>query len=715
MDHREARSREPHRLGHPDGAGLRAARRGGVATGFRVGGPAVFLLMLPLVLLLLAGQALTAAAAADDVPLISREVLFGNPDRRTVRLSPDGKYISFLAPLDGVLNVWVGPLDDPDAARPVTFDQGRGVQNYLWSYLEDHLLYVQDTDGDENWKLYIVDVTNGETRLLTPEAGVQAQLQAMSPDYPEEIVVLLNDRVPQLRDVYRLNLRTGQRELMYENEGFLGFVMDNDYRLRFGTTVQPDGSSLVLQRVDDEWQLFAEIPFEDADTTDVLGLDRSGTRLYMLDSRGRNTTALTEHDLETGETRVIYEDPQADVSNIVIHPTEGTIQAAASTYERSSWHVLDENVADHLGVLLALDDGDLLPLSRTLDDRIWIVAYDRDNGPTRYYRYDPDTRQATYLFSNRSDLEGLPLARMHPVIIPSRDGLSLVSYLTLPVWQEPETGFLPAEPLPMVLNVHGGPWSRDWWGYDPLHQWLANRGYAVLSVNFRGSTGFGKDFLNAGNREWAGKMHDDLVDAVQWAIDNGIADPDRVCIYGGSYGGYATLVGLTFTPDLFACGVDVVGPSNVVTLLEAIPPYWEPLVEQIVQRVGDYRTPEGREFLLSRSPLTYVDRIRKPLLIGQGANDPRVPQAEADQIVAAMQERGLPVTYVLYPDEGHGFVRPENAMSFFAVMEAFLHEHLGGRYEPIGDDLAGSSITVPQGAEEIPGLEEALNRLQQQP
>jgi dipeptidyl aminopeptidase/acylaminoacyl peptidase len=331
-----------------------------------------------------------------------------------------------------------------------------------------------------------------------------------------------------------------------------------------------------------------------------------------------------------------------------------------------------------------------------------------DNGPVRYYRYDREGQQAHFLFSNRKALEGMPLAKMSPVVIASRDGLNLVCYYTLPVGSDSNGDGRPDEPLPMVLVVHGGPWARDVWGYNAWHQWLTNRGYAVLSVNFRGSTGFGKTFINRSTREWGAKMHDDLIDAVHWAIQQGIADADRVAIMGGSYGGYATLVGLTFTPEMFACGVDIVGPSNLVTLIESIPPYWQPQVELWTTRVGDHRTEEGRAFLTKCSPLTYVDRIQRPLLIGQGANDPRVKQTESDQIVQAMQEKNIPVTYVLFPDEGHGFARPENRLSFNAVAEAFLSECLGGRYEPIDDDFKGSSITVPIGADVLPGLTEAL-------
>jgi dipeptidyl aminopeptidase/acylaminoacyl peptidase len=338
------------------------------------------------------------------------------------------------------------------------------------------------------------------------------------------------------------------------------------------------------------------------------------------------------------------------------------------------------------------------------------VAFLTDDGPVRYYRYDRDANHAEYLFANRSDLDGLPLAPMHPVEITSRDGLTLVSYLTLPPGSDPDGDGRPTEAVPMVLNVHGGPWGRDDWGYDSIHQWLANRGYAVLSVNFRGSTGFGKEFVNAGNRQWGAAMHDDLIDAVNWAVAEKITESDRVGILGGSYGGYATLVGLTMTPEVFACGVDIVGPSNIITLLSTIPPYWAPAMQMFRDRVGDPATEEGRKLLTERSPLTHVAAIRRPLLIGQGANDPRVKQAESDQIVQAMQEKGIPVTYVLFADEGHGFARPENSLAFFAVADLFLAEHLGGRSEPIGGDFQGSSVTVPHGAESVPGLAAALGK-----
>lgn len=645
-----------------------------------------------------------------QVPLIDRHVLFGNPDKAAARLSPDGKQLSYLAPVDGVLNVWVGPVDRPDAARPVTRDKKRGISAYFWAYNARYVIYVQDADGDENFHVYAVELATDEIRDLTPLKGVAAQIEGVSHRFPDEILVGLNDRDPALHDIYRVSLLTGERTLVEKNEqGFAGYLIDDDFRVRFATRFRPDGGTETLQ-ADGQggWKPFMVVGMEDSLTTSPAGFDKTGNVLYLLDSRGRNTAALVSIDLKSGGQQVLAEDPQADVGGVLSHPTENTIEAVSFTYTRERWQILDPRIEADVKFLETVADGDWQVTSRTLNDRLWTVAYIMDNGPVRYYVYDRDARQARFLFTNRRDLEGLPLVKMHPVVIKSRDGLELVSYLTLPPNTDPEGTGRPSQPLPMVLDVHGGPWAREEWGYNPEAQLWANRGYAVLSVNFRGSTGFGKNFLNAANREWAGKMHNDLLDAVEWAVSEGIADRARIAISGGSYGGYATLVGLTFTPDVFACGVDIVGPSNLITLLNSVPAYWKPQLQIFKDRVGDHETEEGRKFLLSRSPLTFVDRIARPLLIGQGANDPRVKQQEADQIVKAMQEKKIPVTYVLYPDEGHGFARPENRMSFYAVTEAFLAKNLGGRYQPIGDDFAGSTIEVPTGAGDVPGLSDAL-------
>ena len=614
--------------------------------------------------------------------------------------------------MDGVLNVWVAPADDPSSARPVTHDTGRGIRRHGWTFAPNLIIYLQDSGGDENWRLYTVDVATGESRDLTPLEGVQAQIQRDSHKHPNHIQVGLNDREAQFHDLYLIDLNTGERQLVQQNDGFAFFVTDDEFTVRFAGRQTDDGGMEFLQPgLDGGWEAAFFIDSEDSVTTGPMEFDKEGQALYFIDSRGRDTGSLTSMDLGTGEITTLASDARADVADTLLHPTERTVQAVAFNYDRKSWQVMDNAVATDLEFLSKVSAGDIEIVSRTLDDSCWIVAYLLDDGPVRYFRYTRGSKEAKFLFTNRTALESLPLVKVHPVVIPARDGLDLVCYYSLPLESDPNQDGSVANPLPMALLVHGGPWARDSWGYNPVYQLLANRGYAVLSVNFRGSTGFGKNFVNAGNLEWGGRMHDDLVDAVQWAVERGIADPDRVAIMGGSYGGYATLVGMTFTPDVFACGVDIVGPSNLITLMETVPPYWQPMIQLFTIRVGDYRTEEGREFLLQRSPLSFVDNIRKPLLIGQGANDPRVKQSESDQIVRAMQEKSIPVTYVLYPDEGHGFARPENNLSFFAVAEAFLAGCLGGRCEPIGDALQGASITVPEGAEHVPGLGEALGKL----
>ncbi len=667
-------------------------------------------------------------------PIIPRRILYGNPDKAAARLSPDGSRLSFLAPLEGVLNVWVGPASDPSQAKPVTEDKKRGIRIYFWAYTQKHIIYLQDKDGDENWHVYMVDLEKGETKDLTPQEGIRAQIESVSHKRPEEILVGLNDRDPQLHDVYLVNLLTGEKTLAQENPGFAEFIIDDDYNIRFGVKMTKEGGLELLSPPkkpvkgkgknkglakkkageskgsvpQQEWETFMTVSPEDTLTTSPIDFDKTGRILYLLDSRDRDTAAFATLNLDTGEKTIISKDDRADLADLMIHPTEKTVEAVAFTYERKQWKTLDTDIAKDFDVLSQVEKGDFEVVSRTLDDKNWIVAYVVDNGPARYFHYDRSTQKANFLFTNRTELENQPLVEMLPRVITSRDNLNLVSYLSLPPGSDPDGDGRPDSPLPMVLNVHGGPWARVSWGYNPTHQWFANRGYAVLSVNFRGSTGFGKGFINASSLEWAGKMHDDLVDAIEWAVEQGIAKQEKVAIFGGSYGGYATLVGLTFTPKTFACGVDIVGPSNLVTLLNSIPPYWAPMINLFTTRVGDHRTDEGKAFLTERSPLTHVDRIERPLLIGQGANDPRVKQNESDQIVKAMQEKQIPVTYVLYPDEGHGFARPENRISFFAVTEAFLSECLGGRFEPIGNDIKGSSIDTPTGAEFVPGLREAL-------
>ncbi|MGB6043446.1 MAG: S9 family peptidase [Pirellulales bacterium] len=663
-----------------------------------------------------------------EVPLVPRDVFFGNPDKAAPDLSPDGEQVAFIAPRDGVLNIWLAPVDDIDAARPLTADKHRGIRSFFWAQTGRHILYSQDVDGDENFKIFAIDLKTNEIRNLTPDKEgqsekadptgqnrIRARIESVSHRKPNEILIGLNDRDPRFHDVYQLNILTGDKELVQKNPGYRNFVIDEDYNVRFASRFLPDGNLAYYKpgagtesETEIKWEPFLTIPQEDNATTDFLGFDKSGQTLYMADSRGRDTAALVALDLKSGDKKVIASDPRTDVGAIKSHPTENTIQAVSFDYARRERKFFDDEVEADFKLASKEATGEMGIASWSKNDRQWIVADLQDDGPVRYFHFDRDTKKVTFLFVHRAALEGLKLAPMHPEIIEARDGLKLVSYLTLPVQSDPEDTGRPSQPLPMILAVHGGPWARDSWGFDGEHQLWANRGYAVLSVNYRGSTGFGKKFQNVAKRQWAGTMHDDLIDAVEWAVKEGIAQRDKVAIMGGSYGGYATLVGLTFTPDVFACGVDIVGPSSLITLIEAIPPYWESFRQQLIERVGDLDTPDGREELRKRSPLYHAEKIKRPLLIAQGKNDPRVKEAEAEQMVQAMQKNGIAVTYVLFTDEGHGLARPENRLAFYAITEAFLARHLGGRAEPIGDACNDPSLTVPNGVEDIPGLEKAL-------
>ena len=660
------------------------------------------------------GLAAAPAPAQDAVPVIPRGVLFGHPDRLSPKVSPDGTRLSFLAPVDGVINVWEGPVGDPGRARAVTHDTGHGIRVYQWAYTNDHILFLQDDDDHGHMRLYRVSLASGDVTALTPARStapgkshtLTARIQHVSYKYAEDIVIGLNDRDPRRHDLYVCNIETGELIELQRNEGFIEFFTDDDYSVRMvSRLMDDDGIEYLVMNDEGEWETFMQISPEDSATTGVIGFDKTGDTVYMIDSRGGNTAVLKRVDLGTGTGRTLAKDRDADISGgVLIHPTERTVQAASTTYKRREWHIVDKSVKGDLKYLKGVADGELSILSRSLDDTQWIVAFEMDAGPVRYYRYDRPEETAHFLFTSRKQLEGLPLAVMHDAVIKTRDRQKMVSYYTLPPWTDPRGKGRPKHPLPMVLWVHGGPWSRDYWGYDATHQWLANRGYAVLSVNYRGSTGFGKKFVSAGNTEWGGRMHDDLIDAVKWAVKKKIADPNRIAIMGGSYGGYATLIGMTSTPEQFICGVDIVGPSNLVSFLNSIPTDRAPSARRWATRVGDVRTAEGREFLAQRSPLTFVDRITRPLLIAHGAKDPRVQRSESDRIVETLRNNGVPVTYVVYPDEGHGFVRQENRLSFYAVVEAFLGEHLGGRVEPVGDDFDGSSITIPTGGNQIAGV-----------
>ncbi|SHG75598.1 S9 family peptidase [Ferrimonas marina] len=642
------------------------------------------------------------AAAAAQPELIDRQVLFGNPERFQGRLSPDGEMMSFRAPLNGVMNLWVAKRGDFASARAITEDTGRGIPSHGWALDSEHVIYSQDIGGDENWHLYSVALTSGDVVDLTPYAGISAQLVAQSSQVPGMVAVGINDRDPKWHDLYLVDLASGERTLLARNDGFASLHVDNSLTVRLATRSEADGGATVLKALGDQWQPLLTIPFEDILLTGILGFDQDNQGFYMVDSRGRDKAALVYVDLESGDSRVLASSERVDVSNVLLHPQTHQPIAYAEDYHRPRYQAVDPQYQASIDQLNAQLSGGASVLAQTQDNRYWTLYTDDSNRSPVYKVFDLESGQLSELFVTQPALEGLNLAKMQGVTIPSRDGLELVSYLTLPSGSDGNGDGRPEQALPMVLLVHGGPWARDVFGYSPMVQWLANRGYAVLQVNFRASTGFGKAFVNAGNGEWGRAMHDDLLDAKAWAVEQGIAKADQVAIMGGSYGGYATLAGLTMTPEAFSCGVSIVGPSNLQTLMASIPPYWESFRQVFARAIGDPQTEQGLALLQERSPLTYVEQIKRPLLIAQGANDPRVKQAESDQIVEAMVAKRIPVTYLLYPDEGHGFARPENNISFVAVAENFLARCNGGYAEPVGQDFAGSSIQILQGAEFLP-------------
>lgn len=651
-----------------------------------------------------------AATCPITAPLIPREALFGNPTRAQGRISPDGQWLSWLAPHDDVMNVWVAPASDPAAARVITNSTDRPIPQYFWAPDGASILYIQDKGGDENFLLYRIDIASDKETALTPFEDTRVDVVGSSQTIKDKLLVGLNNRDPQFHDIHMLDLNIGKLELVLENNAYAGFMADDTLTVRMAMAQNAKGGTDYFRVVDNtvEDTPFETTAMEDALTTAPAGYTTDGSLLYWVDSRGRNTAALFAQDTTTGARTLIAEDDKADITSTIRNPITGVIEGYGVNYLRNEWTAIDPAIKASLAWLEEQLEGDFGISSRTDDDATWIVWNDPLIAPVATFIYNRTAKTLTPFYTSRPALKGMPLQIMHPVEIVSRDGVILPSYLTLPVGSDPAGKGRPDKPVPMVLLVHGGPWARDGYGFNSLHQMLANRGYGVLAVNFRGSTGFGKDFLNAGNKQWGLAMHDDLIDAVDWAIGKGMTGADQVAIMGGSYGGYATLAGLAFTPEKFACGVDIVGPSNLETLLGTIPPYWAPMVKIFHERMGDPNTEEGLALLKAASPLYKADQITKPLLIAQGANDPRVKQAESDQIVGAMKTSGIPVTYVLYPDEGHGFARPVNNIAFFAIAENFLAECLGGRAEPIGGVLAPSTAQIIEGASHVKGLQAAL-------
>ena len=616
-----------------------------------------------------------------ETDIIPRSILFGNPEQTGARISPDGKMLAYLAPSNGVLNIWVRELDGSDA-RVITSDTQRPIRAFFWQPGGRGVVHIQDQGGDENFHVFLTDVQTRVTKDLTPFAGARADILDVDRNFPDEMLVTINARDPQYFDVHRIDLRTGEITLDTQNPGDVaGWTTDNSMQVRVAHVIRPDGgTTLRLLGADKSWKTIIEADAEDI--LDAYGFDHLG-RLLLVSSVGVNSARLLAYSVENASFETLAEDPLYDVSGTITNPKTHIIEAIGFERERLTWTNIAPEIANDLTFLKTVSHGDLHLVSRDLSDTKWTVQFIVDNGPSMFYLYERAEQKATFLFTTQPALERYTLAHMEPIAFDARDGLKIHGYLTMPPQKQ--------GPVPMVLLVHGGPWARDSWGYRPDTQWLANRGYGVLQVNYRGSTGYGKAHLNAGDREWAGKMHDDLLDAKAWAIAQGYADPRRFAIYGGSYGGYAVLVALAFTPGEFTCGVDIVGPSSLLTLIDSIPPYWAPALAQFKRRLGDPITDE--QFLRDRSPLYKADAIVDPLLIGQGANDPRVKIAESDQIVKAMREKQKTVEYLVFEDEGHGFARPENRMRFYAAVELFFAKHLGGRAEAAQEHESAELVT----------------------
>ena len=646
------------------------------------------------------------APEAAPTPIIARADLFGEPARHNGRLSPRGDRVAFVAPRDGAANLWVLSVDAMDEARPLTDLADRGIGDFVWGADSATLFYSVDETGAGTTRLYAVSADGGEPRALSP-AGARAEIIGVSADDPDHVIITLNQRDANWPDVYSVSIADGSRDLVFRNGGanrFVSFLADRANVLRLGVRVMPDGGGEIAVRDDDgSWRTLLNIPFEDAMSSAPLAFEAGGASFLMLDSTGRDRAALVRVDLATGVKTVLGESARADVADVWLDPVTQAPEAFASEYLRREWRAIDAEAQADLEFLDAQLTGDFRVASRSADDGRWIVVEEGPAIPARSYLYDRSNRadrRMTLLFRHRPALEQAQLQPMTPIEIEARDGLTLVSYLTLPPGSDADGDARPEIPRPLVVAPHDGPWARDSYGFNPLHQWLANRGYAVLSVNFRGSTGFGKAFLNAANRAWGAGVQQDLQDAVGWALQSGVAEAERIAIVGEGFGGYSALAGLAFTPDQFRCGAALNAPANLAALVESSPS----LRDVYYARVGDPRTAEGRQALRAQSPLTQAGQVSGALLLALGERDTRASRAEYDQIAAATRAVAPALTYIAFPNEGRRLSRAGNRLAYYAVLERFLGDCLGGRVEPVGAAFEGAEMRAIEGAANVPGL-----------
>ena len=602
--------------------------------------------------------------------LIPLEDLFGNPDQYQLRISPDKTKLSYLKSVNNVLNVWIKTIGKNDD-HPITKDTNRGIRSHHWSQDHKHIFYLQDYNGDENWHLYMTNIFTKETTNLTPYKDVQVRFNKHNKFHPEIICFEMNKDNPENHDIYSINIITKELTLLDKNPGnFNQWILTSDLEPKAAISLDDQAGSTLHLKKDGEWKSILHWSSEETENSSASHFTRDNKFLYITSSIDNNTAQLIKINVETLEQTVIANNKKYEVEDIFTNPNSLEVEAVAFYGSRLEWNILpnNQNLAIDFNIIKKLHHGDFNIGSKSNDNKLWVVSFNQDVGPIPYYIYNRDTKTAQFIFYHKKRLVNYQFQPMNPIEFTSRDGLNIEGYMTYPKNYQ-------SKKSPMVLLVHGGPWSRDKWGYNSEVQWFANRGYACLQVNFRGSTGYGNDFLNAGNKQWSLKMHDDLIDAVKWAIKTGYIDSEKIAIYGGSYGGYAALVGATFTPDVFCCAVDIVGPSNLITLLQSFPPYWKKYIYSFHKMVGNPET--EYDFLKECSPLFKVDAIKIPLLIAQGAHDPRVKQAESEQIVEKLKEKNIPHTYLLFDDEGHGFAKPKNKLKFYNQAESFLNKHLG--------------------------------------
>ncbi|WP_374593553.1 alpha/beta fold hydrolase [Sphingosinicella sp.] len=653
-------------------------------------------------------EAWARAEAVQQTTLVPRDELFASPTYSELQISPDGKALAFLHPLNGVLNIWIAPIDDLASATPVTRFDSRPPDGFQWSADGRFLLILKDIGGEEHSQLWIANLEKQTVINATADPAVQTKIVKISARRPGEILVGMNIRDPRYRDIYRIDLATGQRTEVFRNDpNYIDVIADPDFNIRMGVRGNADGSWTYFRLDPAGPSEFMSMPLVSLRNSKVFGLDAAG-RLTMLDSRDGDKANLVSIDLASGKKTLLAEARRADIMEPLFDEESGALLATREDPLVNEWTVRSDDMRAEFAALEAAVAGPFRIAGQTPDNARWLLLETVPNRADRYSWWDRKGRTLTPLVSMRPALDERTLARRTPVTITSRDGLSLPSYLTLPTGAKLGADGMPVKPAPLVLLVHGGPWLRDDLAFDPQHAWLADRGYAVLSVNFRGSSGFGSAFMAKADRKWSETMHDDLLDAVQWAIDKGVTAKDRVAVMGLSYGGYSTLVSLSFTPDVFQCGVDLAGPSNLVRLASSMPEWWTWQKPQFLNRMGDPSTPEGAADLLRRSPISRVDAISKPLLVTNGANDPRIFPDQSQEIVDALKARGKPVTYAFYRDEGHVYAKDESNISFAAIAEHFLSKCLGGKAEPYGDDLVGSQVDLKTGAGFVPGLEKAL-------